>query len=462
MCVICCAAKKRHMKRAEVLQAIKSNNAGFFGFTVHEGQRKSIRTLDDKEFMAFFDSVDDNDMWVMHARIPSRGEKNLANVHGWEEEGIVMAHNMTLSSLDEMMKHAKWEGTDSEFFFRHVFIPFYKGCGPEAYKDGQFCPDLDNLVRHFCGTTNKFLFIMPDNRLVTYGSWVQEADRQEDGKCAFYASNSSYKVYEQKWRPRTAVGFGSYGGYGSYGGWGCDDYSDDDDIPATGSGSPPSTSDELKRHDALRDLVRSTCGDAQLCRLALCDVVAHGTAAYRSLPGDWAPDGEDDDVGEYMYGMMPDCFDDNTYDAAVRGFESLADDEEGKFTPAMYAEQYADELAEGLVKMGAKQVNGTGIVPLYPTARHVEAGLKLLSRQWRAFARIAGAAVDFSAKGAASFACVSESPERDGTRWKTSKVKPEDILVDETESVETTYKAIGRLLEFVREESAKELERSLG
>ena len=55
MCVICSAAKKRYMKRAEVVQAMKANSAGFFGFTVHDGVRRTIRTLDDKQFMKFFD-----------------------------------------------------------------------------------------------------------------------------------------------------------------------------------------------------------------------------------------------------------------------------------------------------------------------------------------------------------------------------------------------------------------------
>lgn len=474
MCVICHAAKKRYMKRAEVVQAMKANNAGFFGFTVHDGARRTIRTLDDKEFLKFFDEcVGDDDVWVMHARIPSRGEKTVANVHGWEQDGILFCHNMTLSQLDDMMKNAKWEGTDSEFFFRHIFIPFYKGCGgPEACKDGKFCPDLDNLVRHFCGYQNKFLFIMPDDTVVRYGNWVEEKDRKtDDGQVAFHASNGSYKVYKPRW-PQTSTGFdardGYYYGGGYYSHFNDGDWADyDDDVPSPGSArsSPPSVTDELKRKKELVELVRKTCGDVQLCRFALCDVVAHGAAAYRGLPGDWAPDGEDDDVSDYMYELMPDCFDNNTYDAAVRGFESLADAEPGgspEYTPADYAADYAAEFAENLVKAGAKQANGTGIVPLYPTARHVEAGLKLLSRQWRVFTRIAGVAVDFSAKGAASFACVAESPERDGNRWKTNKVRTEDILVDETESPETTYKAVGRLLDFIRMETAREQERSLG
>ena len=249
MCVICAAAKKRLMKREEVLEAIKHNSAGFFGFTLKNGKRETIRTLDDKEFLEFFDKkVGDDDLWVMHARIPSRGEKSIDNVHGWEEDGIIFCHNMTLSSLDGMMKYANWEKTDSEFFFRHVFMPFYRGCGEKAYEDGKFCPDLDNLVRHFCGSTNKFMFIMPDNRLVTYGEWVTEKDRvDKDGKPTFIASNYSYKVYERTWPARTAGGY-----HYPYGAWSADADGDcdDDDVPATTVGRAASTaaSADQKRH----------------------------------------------------------------------------------------------------------------------------------------------------------------------------------------------------------------------
>lgn len=454
------------MKRTEVLQAIKSNNDGFFGFTVHDGVRKTIRTLDDKQFMKFFDEVDEDDMWVMHARIPSRGEKSLENVHGWEEDGIIMAHNMTLSCLDGMMRNVKWEKTDSEFFFRHVFIPFYRGCGEDAYKDGKFHPDLDNLVRHFCGTSNKFLFIMPDNVVVRYGDWVEKPNcKTEDGKPGFVASNRSYEVYEARW-PARPIGFGAVGGYGggyyrhfNDGDWG--DY--DDEVPAAGSaGTGPgggAAGDTLKRRADLVELVRGVCGDASLCRLALCDVVAHGTVSYRAMNGDCTPDDEDDDVETYLNELMPDCFDDDTYDAAIRGFEPLAvgqDADGAEFGPRQYAEMYADELAEKLLKLGAKSGgSGVGIVPTFPRPAHVEAGLKALTKQWRVFARIANVAVDFSAKGAASFACVADNPERDGNRWKTNKVRADDVLVDETESPETTYAAIGKLLEFIRD-AAKE------
>lgn len=468
MCVIAAAAKKRYMKRAEVVQAMKANNAGFFGFTVHDGVRRTIRTLDDKEFLKFFDEVvEDDDMWVMHARIPSRGDRNVDNVHGWEQDGILFCHNMTLSQLDDMMKNAKWEGTDSEFFFRHVFIPFYRGCGPDAYKDGKFCGDLDNLVRHFCGHQNKFLFIMPDNTVVRYGDWVEEPGRKtEDGGPGFVASNRSYQVYEARW-PACPVGFGAVGGYGggycrqfNDGDWG--DFGDfDDEVPTAGpaGAGPAPAPDDLRRKGELVELVRRTCGDARLCMFALCDVVAHGTVSYRAVNGECSPADEDDDVETYLSELVPDCFDEDTYDAAIRGFEPLAagqDADGAEFGPRQYAEMYADEFAERLLKLGAKSGAGVGIVPTFPRPAHVEAGLKALSRQWRVFARIANVAVDFAAKGAASFACVADNPERDGNRWKTNKVRADDVLVDETESPETTYAAIGKLLEYIRAEAAKE------
>ena len=461
MCVICHAAKKRYMKRAEVVQAMKANNAGFFGFTVHDGDRRLIRTLDAQQLLKFFDGVDDDDVWVMHARIPSRGEKTLDNVHGWEQDGILFCHNMTLAQLDDMMRNAKWEKTDSEFFFRHVFIPFYRGCGPDAYKDGKFCDDLDNLVRHFCGHSNKFLFIMPDNTVVRYGDWVSEADRKtEDGECAFYASNSSYKVYEAKWPARSETR--SHYGFGCYGGYGYDDY--DDCYDGNGFGcdesSPGARCSPTKPGTGKTDvaaLVRGVCGDRRLCQMALCDIAAHGAVAYRALPGDWATDAhEEDDVERALLDLLPYCYTDDSYEAAKLGLEALdrgSFDEDGRpFTVPDFVSLYVDKIAADIVKEGV----GSNIVPLYPNQQHVRLGLDRLGRKWRAFARIAGLDVDFSAKGVASFACLADNPERDGNRWKTNKVRAEDLLVNADQLPESVYAGIGKVLQFIQADGSRQ------
>lgn len=226
MCVILHALKKKHMRRPEIVEAMRANSSGFAMFALRpNGTRESIRTLDEKELLDFFDKkVKDDDEVAMHARIPSRGEKNLANVHGWEEDGVVFMHNMTITAIDDLMREDKWEGTDSEYFFRSMFMPLYRRWGSDAYKDGKLDPYLDKMVRFFVGHSNKFLFIMPDNRVLRYGNWVSEPSRKEGDQVAFFASNSTYKVYERTWSAppaRTAAA-----GRTSYLGVGYDDEAD--------------------------------------------------------------------------------------------------------------------------------------------------------------------------------------------------------------------------------------------
>lgn len=452
MCVICAAAKKRHMKRAEVLEAIRHNGAGFFGFTVHEGERRTIRTLDDKEFMKFFDEVvGDDEPWVMHARIPSRGEKSLDNVHGWEQDGIIFMHNMTLSELDGMMKRAGWTGTDSEFFFRHVFIPFYRGCGAEAYGDGKFCPDLDNLVTHFCGRMNKLLFIMPDNRIVRYGEWVAEPDRKEGGECAFAASNSSYKVYERTW-PKAAVGGLGRGrrdydydydyddpeyGYGEYGGY----------YPASAAGPKSAGSD-------FPAMVLRGIGTAGLCKLALCDIVAHGAAAYKSIADGWGRSAADgDEIADVFRRLMPNAFTDDTYDAAAAAIANLGDETAEPYTVTDFAEQYADEFGPALAK-----TTGTGsVAPMFMSEDAARRALSKLLGEWRVFQRVAAVNVNWRAKSPASFAAVADHPEFEDGAWKVKKVRATDILVDEDTTNEAAFRAIGKLLKFIQAYEAGEV-----
>ena len=215
MCVICSAARKRHIKREEVLEAMSRNSDGFFVCALKpDGKRDYIRTMEKKSAIEFFDEkVKEEDGVVLHARIVSRGAKKLENVHGWEEDGIVFCHNMTFTGLSQLMTADQWgDKTDSEFFFRKIFMPHYRGYGKDAYKDGKLHPELENYVKYFIGTSNKVLFIMPDNNVLHYGDGVEEKDRVENGKCAFWASNTSYKVYHY---PKQTVVTG-------YGGRGCD------------------------------------------------------------------------------------------------------------------------------------------------------------------------------------------------------------------------------------------------
>lgn len=209
MCIIIHALSKRHVRRSEIENSMDANPAGFFMETIRKRKNarpetRFVRTLDRDTLLRFFDAAEDDDEIVFHARIPSRGETNIENVHGWTEDGITFAHNMTITSIDDMMKRANWNGTDSEFFFRKLFIPFFRGCGKSAYADGKFCDEVHNFVQHFAGYSNKFIFIMPDGTVFRYGEWRSEPDRlTEDGRVAFYASNATYMKFTPAWGAST-------------------------------------------------------------------------------------------------------------------------------------------------------------------------------------------------------------------------------------------------------------------
>ena len=438
MCVICTAAKKRHMKRAEVLQAIKNNSAGFFGFTVHDGKRKMIRTLDEKTFMEFFDDeVEDDDVWVMHARIPSRGEKSLDNVHGWDEDGILFCHNMTLTQLDDMMKRADWKNTDSEFFFRKVFMPYFRGFGSEAYKDGKLHPDIENLVKHFIGMSNKVCFIMPDNKVLCYGDWISEADRKENGETAFYASNSSYKVFERAYPAAT----GKIPDHPAYSAYYAADYADDD-IGWAGYGAyagvhGPSRIVPQTKADLVK-LVMETISPAGLCRLALVDIAVTNAIEYKLSCCESTDDA--DMLYDSMEAIKPTFVDMEMSNAVMAGLEDLAKtDDKSAMTEFMAV--YAGHLADRL-KDNPRLVDGDVI-------------RKVCSQNMRevnAFCLIIGLNMSFDAKSPGDFACLAGVPVFKKNKWKSEHVKGASLFDDQIGGLDGTMRAIGKLLKYVQKE----------
>lgn len=178
MCVIIHALKKKKLARKEVVDAMRHNSSGFF--MAHWPQdckspdgRKTIRTMRENEALNFFDSTPDDNVFVMHARIPSRGATSLDNVHGWEEDGVLFCHNMTMSSLNDVMSAEGWKGTDSEYFFRKLFMPMHRGehMADPNLKPGEMGADSRRLTTLLCGSTNKMLFVMPDNTVLKAGKW---------------------------------------------------------------------------------------------------------------------------------------------------------------------------------------------------------------------------------------------------------------------------------------------------
>lgn len=178
MCVIIHALRKKNLSRTDVVQAMKRNNDGFFMChwplnSKDKSDRVYTRTLSETQALNFFDNTPDDHTFVMHARIPSKGSVTLDNVHGWEENGVMFCHNMTISSISGLMEVDKWKGTDSEYFFRKLFMPMHKGehLADPNLKPGEMGPATKRLTSLLCGDSNKFLFIMPDNSVIRAGKW---------------------------------------------------------------------------------------------------------------------------------------------------------------------------------------------------------------------------------------------------------------------------------------------------
>ena len=266
MCVIIHALEKQYLKLHEVRAAMDRNPDGFFmchwaAGSKNMDDRISLRTLDREEALRFFEEIPDTDEFVMHARIPSQGTKTIDNVHGWEEEGVMFCHNMTITCLKELIELDKWKGTDSEYFFKVFFIPLYRDAhtvNPNL-KPSELGASASRLAALMCGSTNKFCFIMPDNTVVRMGKWValhkgvttctEEREVEEvvgemidvEGKSTKKMGKVKKNISVEREFPTVVASndyfvtssYGAYGnGYGAYG-------SKTAPVPATGTSTYP-------------------------------------------------------------------------------------------------------------------------------------------------------------------------------------------------------------------------------
>lgn len=298
MCIIAHTAKKQYMPRANVEQCMKANSAGFFMAELRQdGTRRTIRTMSQADALKFFDECSPDNGFVLHARIPSCGETSLDNVHGWEQDGIIFMHNMTLRELDGMMKEDGWKKTDSEYFFRHIFMPLFNVFGKDAYRDGKLNPYIDKLVRFFAGSTNRFLFIMPDNVVLKYGTsgWTKDFG----GNCEF--SNQSYRIpsYTQTYQRPAPWNYGS--AFAS-------DYDDD--------GFPVIDDYDDRKYDG--KIFLNAIGTAGIVDLALHDLVIGNVAdlALYSVPSDATKEAKDA-MTLAVGNIVPTAFSDDTREAAA-------------------------------------------------------------------------------------------------------------------------------------------------
>ena len=458
--------RKDLLKEKELREAMKANPAGFFLAALYKDgdgnpKRDVVRTLDEKEAVGFWKRQPDDREMVMHFRIPSRGQKSLDNVHGWEEDGILFGHNLTLCDLDDMMKRVKWEGTDSEFFFRKIFIPFYRGLGKDAYKDGKFHPDLDNLVQFICGCRNRFMFIMPDNTVIRYGDWAgNDPTRKVGDEPGFFASNSSYRVFERAWPEKGGAGAGAASvfrdGYGfvGYEHWatpqmgkavqGQEEAEEDERTGVfhlSGGGSevlPHGARGEDDEYDG--SVVIELLGPQIVLRLALADVVVSN---YMSLVKQLKL--RNDSEITVLESLCPKWFTAKTSEAAfeaVTGVNALCSE---AVRDAMLV--YAAELECQL----GKYFPGAAYPPQKIERQRIRDHYNELAKEVDLFCRMAFIDLNWKATDAEDFLHIfTLEHSKRKNRPFVDEILPDDIFVPETMKSEDALDSVGNVLKAVK------------
>lgn len=133
MCVI--IAKTRHIKSPDIKifeNAMDNNPDGFA--IAHKRPKKpwqTFKTLSKSlmlKYIAENGILNKNSRWVFHARIKTHGATELKNCHCWQDEhtDTIFAHNGVLSITADKGR------TDSETFYRHIFLPILRHEGREA------------------------------------------------------------------------------------------------------------------------------------------------------------------------------------------------------------------------------------------------------------------------------------------------------------------------------------------
>jgi predicted glutamine amidotransferase len=188
MCIIAIKGYNADYPSADKVNAMCKNNPDGFalayytatsGFQVYRTMKKNKFLAKYKEVMATYEPKEIG--LFIHARIGTHGSININNCHGWTDEktGLCFAHNGILS-IDN-----REDMTDSETFFRDLFMPAYELGGWDA---------ADRAVRACIGTS-KFVFIDSHGTMRYYGQYIKESDG-----CMY--SNGTYVDWSSYYTPK--------------------------------------------------------------------------------------------------------------------------------------------------------------------------------------------------------------------------------------------------------------------
>lgn len=197
MCIIC--IKKKGIKFPSI-QSVKNmckQNPDGFSMVVQSGCRKPeiYKTLNEGKFIKRYKDIAQNydpscTSLYIHARIKTHGTMRIENCHGWKENGLIFAHNgiLSIANRDDL--------TDSETFFRDIFIPAYELGG---WKLGE------KTINAIIGTS-KFVFMDDNGEIKHYGNYIED-----DG---LLYSNTSY--LQRRYEAYGWDGYLPYKGSGYY------------------------------------------------------------------------------------------------------------------------------------------------------------------------------------------------------------------------------------------------------
>ena len=162
MCIV--IVKKMGVKYPSIENVSNSCDNNPDGFAIAwavDNVVRNYRTMDKKLFLKKCKEVWKLDYKktavVIHARIATHGSVGIKNCHCWIDEGtaLAFAHNgiLTISNRGDL--------TDSETFFRDIFLPIYKKYGWSQAE----------LAINACIGTSKFAFISATGDIHAYGNY---------------------------------------------------------------------------------------------------------------------------------------------------------------------------------------------------------------------------------------------------------------------------------------------------
>lgn len=178
MCIIAYGLKK-DIGNQRFQNCLTNNPDGFFLLGFKRGCADDtpefiIRTLIRKEVVATWEKIPNDYIVLLHARIKTHGSISKKNVHGWNGCGWYFCHNGVLSIKN------KGDLTDSETFFRYLFLPAFGKTDIEETNEG-----IDEMVNSVIGLS-KFVF-WKNGKILFYGNF----ERPDKNKFAYF-SNDTY------------------------------------------------------------------------------------------------------------------------------------------------------------------------------------------------------------------------------------------------------------------------------